>query len=369
MIHAGGADGTHHTGKTQGIQFGLGQVQVLQAPSNLLSRHDFALAKAFLRGADTFNAQHGTHGTPQVQHLANLFLGACALAFGVDQGQHVGDNFGLEVRAMLQGNGVVPFGTIGHIFHIRFCTGPPHTIHLLARVTCSLCFFNSSAVHHTPAPQERVIRFGLTDLQPGRLLLHTRRRHGQQLQVEAQLRRTLLQQRDGFLAKWAVVVDQCQLLALELVKAAFFFADGLQDGVCRHPVGTGNREVPLEDAAVSTLTAAIPHGHHRYLVGRCFFRDGEGCTGRQWLHQCGTAVFTLEALVTLYAARRVITRFALLKAELDTIDTTPHIDQLEVVHIAVGPWHTIGGIGAGAVRQHRYELLFGLCKGSRRQQR
>lgn len=36
------------------------------------------------------------------------------------------------------------------------------------------------------------------------------------------------------------------------------------------------------------------------------------------------------------------------------------IDELEVIHIAVGPWHAVRGISTGAVWQHGEELLFGL---------
>ena len=178
---------------------------------------------------------------------------------------------------------------------------------------------------------------------------------------------TLLQQRNGFFAKRAVVVDQGQFLAFELVKSAFFLGDGLHDGVGCDPVGAGNGEVPFEDGAIRALAAAIAHGHDRYFVDRRFFGDGKGRTRRQWLHKYGAAVLALEALIALYAARRVVTGFALFIRQLYAIDAATGVDQLQVVHIAVGPWHTIGRIGPGAVGQYGNELLFGLGEGIARE--
>ena len=179
MVHARGADRAHHAGKAQCIELGLGQVQVFQAPAHLLAGHGLALAIALLRRTDSFHAQHGAHGTTHVQHLAYLVLRACALAFVVHHSHHVFDQLGLGLRTMLHGHRVVAFGTFGHVFHIRLRTGPPHAIHLLARVAGGLCLFDSGAVHHTPAPQDHVVGLVLAHLQPRGFLLDAGCRHGQ----------------------------------------------------------------------------------------------------------------------------------------------------------------------------------------------
>ena len=261
---------------------------------------------------------------------------------------------------MLHGHGVVAFGTVSHVFDVRLGTGPPHAVHFLAGVAGGLCFLDCSAVHDAPAPQDHVVRAVLAHLQPGGFLLNTWGSHGQQRQSETVHGSALLQQGNGFFAKRAVVVNQGNFLAFELVPTTFFFGDGLHDGVSGHPVGTSNGEVPLEHGAVSALAAAIAHGHHRNFVCRCFLGDGKGCAGRQWLHKRCALAF--EAFVAFDAACCVVAGFTLFKREFDAVDTTARIDQLEVVHIAVGPWHAIGCVRTRAVGQHRNKLRLGLSE-------
>jgi len=75
-------------------------------------------------------------------------------------------------------------------------------------------------------------------------------------------------------------------------------------------------------------------------------------------------MLALEAFIAFHAARRVVTGFALFENDLHAVDATARIDQLEVVDEAVGPWHAVGRVGAGAVWQQREELLLGLGKGA-----
>ena len=66
------------------------------------------------------------------------------------------------------------------------------------------------------------------------------------------------------------MVDQANFLALELVPAALFFGNRLDDGVCRHPVGASNREVPFEDCTIRAFTAAIAYSDDWDFVDRGF---------------------------------------------------------------------------------------------------
>ncbi|MDT4854501.1 hypothetical protein FQZ97_888060 [compost metagenome] len=141
-------------------------------------------------------------------------------------------------------------------------------------------------------------------------MFHARVGHGQQAQREAVHGRTFLQQGDGFLAVGAVVIDQCNLLALELVVAAFLLGDVLDQHVGRHPVGAGDREVPLEHAAVGRLAAAIAGGDQGDLVVGGFFGQREGDAGGQRLEHRGAAVLAFQALVALHAAVGGVAGFA-----------------------------------------------------------
>ncbi|MCY1535924.1 hypothetical protein D9M68_713510 [compost metagenome] len=126
--------------------------------------------------------------------------------------------------------------------------------------------------------------------------------HGQQAQLEAVHSRAFLQDRDRFLAERAVVVDQCDVLALEVGSAAQLLANVLDDHVASHPVGACEREVPLEHAAVGRLAAAIAGGDQGDLVVGGFFGQREGDAGGQRLEHRGTAVFAFQALIALDAA-------------------------------------------------------------------
>ena len=175
--------------------------------------------------------------------------------------------------------------------------------------------------------------------------------------------RALLHDRQQFLAERAVVVDDGDLLALELVPAAFLLGDVLQHGVAGHPVVADEREVPLEDAAVGGVAAAVARGDHRDLVGRDLVGQREGDAGGQRLEHRGAAVLALQALVALDAAVGGVGGLALLDQRHHAVDAAAGVDQLHVVVVPVGPRRGIGRDGAGAARQHREELLLGLGMG------
>ena len=191
-------------------------------------------------------------------------------------------------------------------------------------------------------------------------MLHAGVGHGQEAEFEAVHGRALLQQWNGLFAEGAVVVDQGNFFAFEFVQAAFFFGDVLDQHVSGHPVGAGQGEVPLEDATVLRLTAAVASGDQGDLVGGDFLGQSEGDAGGQRLEHGGATVFAFEALVALHAAVGGVAGFAFFKRDLHAVDATTRIGQLDVVHEAVGPWHTVGCVGAGAVDQHGEKLLFGL---------
>ena len=82
---------------------------------------------------------------------------------------------------------------------------------------------------------------------------------------------THFQHGNSLFAVWTVVVNQANGFAFELVHTAGFGADVLDQYVNCGPVGTHQWEVPLEDAAVSRLAAAIAGCDEWNLVVRGFF--------------------------------------------------------------------------------------------------
>ena len=74
---------------------------------------------------------------------------------------------------------------------------------------------------------------------------------GQQAQLETVHGCALLQNRNGFFAEGAVVINQGNVFALEFVSTTHFFDNVLNDHIASNPVGTGQGEVPLEDIAIS----------------------------------------------------------------------------------------------------------------------
>src|SRR6218665_2044084 len=72
VVDARGADGAHHAGEAERVELGLREVQVLEAPADLLAVHRLALAEAFLRGAHALDAQHRAHRPAHVEHLAHF---------------------------------------------------------------------------------------------------------------------------------------------------------------------------------------------------------------------------------------------------------------------------------------------------------
>jgi hypothetical protein len=186
--------------------------------------------------------------------------------------------------------------------------------------------------------------------------------HRQELQLVAVHLGALLEQRDRLFAVWRVMVDESDLLALELVDPAFLLADVLHENVGRIPVRSTQREVPAEDGPVDRVGAAIAAGDDGDAVVERFVGDREGDSGRQGVERrrAGRAL-ALEPLVALHAAVGGIAGLAFLERDADAVDAAvAGVDELEIVHVAVGERDAVGGVRAGAVHQHREKLLFGL---------
>ena len=251
----------------------------------------------------------------------------------------------------------VALGVGADVLDVRLRAGPPHAEQLLAREAGGDRLLERGRVHHAPAPQQRVVGTIAANLQPGRLLLHAGRGHRQQLQLEAMHLGALLERGDRLLAEGRVVVDQRNLLALELVQAAFLLAQVLDQDVGRGPVAAHQREVPLEHAAVLRGRQAVAERDQRDLVDRRLVGEREGDAGGLRVEHGGA--LALQALVALHALVGGVAGLAFFKGDLDAVDAAVGVDVLEIVLLAVGPGHAVGRIGTGAVGQQRNELLLG----------
>ncbi len=94
--------------------------------------------------------------------------------------EHVLDDLGVGLGAVLQRQRVVALGAVADVLHVGLGAGPPHAVHLVARVAGGHRLLDRGGVHHAPAPQEHVVGPVLADLQPGGLLLDAGVRHRQQ---------------------------------------------------------------------------------------------------------------------------------------------------------------------------------------------
>src|SRR5262249_49381184 len=210
-------------------------IEVFQAPADLLAVQ-WLVAEPRLRGADRLDAEHAVDETAHVQDFAGLVELRCrALALVVDELLEVFVQLELA-GGVLQRDRVVALGAVLGRAHVRLGAGPPHAIHLLARVADRNGLLDGRRVHYAPPPQHQMAGTVLTHRQPGRLLLHAGMGDGQQQRLEAVHAGAFLQERDRLLAVGRVVVDERDLLALELVPAAFLLGNVLEDHVSGAPV-------------------------------------------------------------------------------------------------------------------------------------
>ena len=356
MVVAGGLHGTHDLVEAQFLQACLGEVQVFITPAHLLAGHGLALAVLFLCGADGFHGQHRDDHAAGVQHGADFIAWTGAGLLVVHKLEHILRYLG-GLTETVQSQCLVTLGAFAHVTHVRLGTCPPHAIQLVAREARGLRFFQCGGVHHAPTPQQCVVRTALAQLQPGGLLLDAGCRHGQQLQLEAVHLCALLQHWDRLLAERAVVIDQGDLLALELVEATGLLGDVLDQDVGAGPVAAHEGEVPWEGVAVLGDRQTVAQGDQRDLVDGSFFGQREGDAGGLWIHggHEGTALQTFVALDTTVGG---VAGFALFKSDLHAVDTAVAlVDELEVILLAVGPWNTVGRVGTGAVGEQWNELI------------
>src|SRR5512146_88512 len=169
MVLARGLDRLHEARHAELLDRVGRNVQMLEAPAHLLAGERL-LAEFLLRLAHGLDAEHRGHHPAVVEHLADVLLLAGALALVVDILDDVVVDRALAGRRE-EDERVVALRAVARRDDVGLGAGPPHAVHLVARIAGGDRLLDCRRVHHAPAPEEHVIGALLADLQPRRLLL------------------------------------------------------------------------------------------------------------------------------------------------------------------------------------------------------
>src|SRR5687768_7087835 len=340
VVHAGNLERLHQPDRAELLQAFVVDIQVLDAPADLLAGHRLALAEARLRGADGFRGNDAGDDAARVingPYARGVFQ--IALALLVHVLEHVLHH--REVGAgQVEGRGDIALRRIAGRDDVLLGSGPPYADDLGARKSDLGRRLQRGRVHYAPAAQDDPVGPDLAHLQPLRLLLVSRVRHGDVRDLEAVLLGLRVEHRDGFFSVGRVVVNVHDLLALELVHPAFLLADELDLGGVLRPVGRDQREDVGEYAPVGGVGAAVAHGDDRDMVRGGLLDERVGDAGGQGMDdRCAGRSLVLGALVAFHAARVVVLGLALLPRELDAVDAAVALVQHgEVIdHAAAEP--------------------------------
>ena len=359
MVGTGDLEGRHEAGGTQGFQAGVIQIEVLEAPANLLTGQGLALAVLLLSLADRLDGDDAVHHATVVIHRADAGLVFhVALVLAVHMLLDVGHDRVVGTRHVEAG-GNEALGCRTGRDGVFLGAGPPHADQLFTGEAGLGGGLDGGRVHHAPAPQHHVVGLGLADLQPLGLLLVARVGHGDLDHLKAVLGGQLVHDGVGLLAVGGVVIEQADLLTLQLVHATFLLAHEVHDGGSLGPVGGDHREDPREDPAVRRIRATVADGDHRDLVLGDLLEHGIGDAGGDGLeHGVAGAALLLHALVAFDTAGVVVFGLALFPGQLDTVHSTiTLVDELHVVDPAAEQPGTTGSVGADAIARQADKLL------------
>ena len=268
----------------------------------------------FLGGADRLDHDHGVDDAAVVEHLADLCRGSPAPRPLSWTYLKMSSNTGKSVPGAVKVGALVALGGVARRLDVGLGARPPNADEVIHRIADRGGFLDRGRVHHPPAPHQHPVGPQLAaDLQPGRLLLEAGVRDREQRQLVAVGLRELFQRRDRLLAVGAVVIDQGDLLALQVVHAAFLLADVFDQRGGLAPVGHRRVEDVGEHPAVGGVGPPVAHREDRDLVGRGALDQGVGDAGAVGVdHRGAGRAVVLEPLVALDAAVVVVGGLALL---------------------------------------------------------
>jgi hypothetical protein len=205
---------------------------------------------------------------------------------------------------------------------------------LVHRDAVALHLLRGDDVHRREVPADHPVGVEAADLGPHRRLVLARQRVGEQLQLEAFLRRERLQDRDRLLAERVVGVDEADLDALQV--ALVLVLDVLHVVGHLAPVGRPDGEDPLEDVAVDRVAATDEALQHDVAVGHRARQHGARDRRRQEVEH--HHALALELLVALDAALRLVA--VVLRDDLDRVALDPALG-VEDVGVVLGRLHDL----------------------------
>jgi hypothetical protein len=166
--------------------------------------------------------------------------------------------------------------------------------------------------------------------------------------LEAEFLGHFLEQRNRLLAEAGVEMQEADLLAFQLVDAAFLLADVLDDHRQAVPVGGRRVEHPGEDVAARRGREAVGHGQDRDLVHGRAGDQRQGDAGRPGIDH--DRVLALHRFIAFDALLGVVAGLAFLENELHAADAAVAlVEHAEIVVHAVRDGDAGPGEGAGAV--------------------
>src|SRR5689334_19495833 len=178
VVEAGDLERRHEAGGAELLQTLRVDVQVLDAPAHLLAGARLALPELLPREADRLDGDDARHDAARVVDRAEARLVLeLSLALVVDVLLDVLHHREARARRVEAGGDVALRRRAGRD-HVLLGAGPPHADDLVARVADLRRRLERGRVHHAPAPEDHPVGLELAHLQPLRLLLVARVRHG-----------------------------------------------------------------------------------------------------------------------------------------------------------------------------------------------
>src|SRR5262245_9875760 len=334
---------------TDFLEARLGDVLGLKTAAHVFAV-DNLLASDLLRIADRFRDDDRVEHTAIIEVLAYAILRRLGLAFVDDVFLDVLDD--REVGAdLVEVKRQIALGTLAGRPRIVIAARPPVTDEMIHRVVVLHGLFHCGRIHRSEALDVDPVRTIAADVEPLRgLVLHFGRGHWIELELESVVLGERFEQRDRLLAVGRVEVDQTDLLALELVEAAFLAADVADEHRGAVPVGRRRIEDPWEGRAVRGRGETVSHRQNRNLVDRGFRDDLQSDAGRIGIDHVRILRFYL--FVAFDTLLGVVARLAFLDEQLYAADAAiALIEHVEIVGHAVHDRRAGNRERSGAIRQ------------------
>src|ERR1700722_8546581 len=247
----------------------------------------------------------------------------------------------------------VAFGVGAGRSRVVVAAGPPNADKMIHRVADFARFLYRRRVHGAEALHVNPVGPVAPDVEPQRtLVLHFSDRNRIEFQLEAVVVGQRLQQRDRLFAERRVEVNESDLLAFELVEAAFTVGDVLHKSRGTIPISCRRIEDPRKIVAVGRRGEAVCHRENWNLVDGRLGNELKRNPGRTGIKDDGE--FALHGLVALDAFFGVVTGLALVNDDLGAADAAiALVEHVQIIRHAVGDRYPGSGERAGAIAEER----------------